>query len=359
MVKTIRNLLIALTTASALMVSAGIASADVRLQGAGATFPAPIYQRWVTEYQTQHPDVKIDYQSIGSGGGIKGITEKTVDFGASDAPMNKKELAAVGGEEKILQIPTVAGAVVIAYNLPDFQGELKLDGPTIAEIFLGKITKWNDPKIAALNEGAQLPDMPITSAHRTDGSGTTYVFTSYLATQSDEFKEKVGASKQVEWPGGQGGKGSEGVTQVLQQTKGSLGYVELAYAIQNKIPFALMKNKDGKFVKASPESVSAAGEGALKEMDKGLAVNIWNQAGENAYPISAFTYIIVYKDLGYLKDENKAKALVGFLNWAATDGQQLAPSLDYAPLSAGVQAKVKEAIGTLQWSGKPLASAAR
>ena len=313
----------------------------------------------MTEYQTQHPDVKIDYQSIGSGGGIKGITEKTVDFGASDAPMNKKELAAVGGEAKILQIPTVAGAVVIAYNLPDFPGELKLDGPVIADIFLGKITKWNDSKIAALNEGAQLPDIPITSAHRTDGSGTTYVCTSYLATQSDDFREKVGASKQVEWPGGQGGKGNEGVTQVVQQTRGALGYVELAYAIQNKIPFATVKNKDGKFVKASPETVSAAGEGAVKQMDKGLAVNIWNQSGESAYPISAFTYIIVYKDLGYLKDENKAKALVGFLNWAATDGQQLAPSLDYAPLSAGVAAKVKEAIGTLQWSGRPLASAAR
>ncbi|HYO07341.1 MAG TPA: phosphate ABC transporter substrate-binding protein PstS [Tepidisphaeraceae bacterium] len=347
------------TAATILLSTAGAARADVRLQGAGATFPAPIYQRWVTEYQTQHPEVKIDYQSIGSGGGIKGITEKTVDFGASDAPMNKKEVAAVGGEDKILQIPTVAGAVVVAYNLPEFQGELKLDGTTVADIFLGKITKWNDAKIAALNEGAKLPDMPITSAHRTDGSGTTYVFTSYLATQSDEFKEKVGGAKQVEWPGGQGGKGNEGVTQVVQQTKGSIGYIELAYAVQNKIPFATMKNKDGKFVKASPESVSAAGEGALEQMSKGLAVNIWNQPGEKAYPISAFTYIIVYKDLGYLKDAAKAKAMVGFLNWATTQqgGQQLAASLDYAPLSEGVQKKVAEAIATLAWDGKPLAAA--
>jgi phosphate transport system substrate-binding protein len=356
MVKMIQRLFTAVAAAT-VMVSATVASADVRLQGAGATFPAPLYQRWVTEYQAKKPEVKIDYQSIGSGGGIKGITEKTVDFGASDAPMNKKELAAVGGEDKILQIPIVAGAVVIAYNLPDFQGELKLDGLTIADIFLGKITKWNDPKIAALNEGTQLPDMPITSAHRTDGSGTSYVFTSYLATQSDEFKEKIGAAKQVEWPGGQGGKGNEGVTQIVQQTKGAVGYIELAYAIQNKIPFATLKNKDGKFVKASPETVSAAGEGALKQMDKSLAVNIWNQPGENAYPISAFTYIIVYKDLGYLKDENKAKALVGFLNWAATEGQGLAASLDYAPLSEGVRAKVQEAVATLQWSGRPLASA--
>lgn len=360
MVQTIRKFV--KTTAAAavatVLLSTTAASADVRLQGAGATFPAPIYQRWVTEYQARHPDVKIDYQSIGSGGGIKGITEKTVDFGASDAPMNKKELAAVGGADKVLELPTVAGAVVIAYNLPGFQGELKLDGPTIADIFLGKITKWNDPKIAALNQGAQLPDLPITSAHRTDGSGTTHVFTNYVSTQSEEFRENVGAGKQVEWPGGQGGKGNEGVTQVIQQTKGGLGYVELAYAIQNKLPYATLKNKDGNFVKASPETVSAAGEGATKQMDKRLAVDIWNQPGANAYPIAAFTYIIVYKDLGYVKDENKAKALVAFLNWALTDGQQLAASLDYAPLSSGVQAKVKEAIGTLQWSGKPLASAA-
>jgi phosphate transport system substrate-binding protein len=341
---------------SVIVLFSSLALADVRLQGAGATFPAPIYQRWVTEFQAQKPEVKIDYQSIGSGGGIKGITERTVDWGASDAPLSKKEMDAVGGADKVVQIPTVAGAVVVAYNLPDLQGDLKLDGPTVADIFLGKITKWNDPKIAALNEGATLPEMPITSAHRTDGSGTNYVFTSFLATQSDEFKEKVGAAKQVEWPGGQGGKGNEGVTQVVQQTKGAIGYIELAYAIQNKIPFALLKNKDGKFIKASPETVSAAGEGAVSQMDKSLAVNIWNQSGANAYPISAFTYIIVYKDLGYLKDEAKAKALVEFLTWAtsATGGQQLASSLDYAPLADGVHKKVAEAIAGLQWSGKPL-----
>lgn len=359
MTKTVRKLVAAaaliLTPAAAVPARA----ADVQLQGAGATFPAPYYQRLVTEYQTQQPGCRIDYQSIGSGGGIKNITERTVDFGASDAPMNKKEVAAVGGEDKVVQIPTCAGAVVIAYNVPGFTADLKLDGPTVAEIFLGKITKWNDPKIAALNEGAQLPDLAITSAHRTDGSGTNYVFTSFLATQSEEFKEKVGAAKQVEWPGGQGGKGNEGVTQVVQQTKGAIGYVELAYAVQNKIPFALLKNKDGKFIKASPETVSAAGEGAVKQMDKSLAVNIWNQAGENAYPISAFTYVIVYKDLSYLKSEAKAKALVGFLTWAtsADGGQKLAPSLDYAPLSEGVQKKVAETLSTLEWSGRPVAAA--
>jgi phosphate transport system substrate-binding protein len=355
MTRTLRRIV---TTAALILAPAAAVRAEVHLQGAGATFPSPLYARWTTEYEAQNSSTKIDYQSIGSGGGIKNITENTVDFAASDAPMNKKELAAVGGEDKVVQIPTCAGAVVVAYNLPGFQGDLKLDGPTVADIFLGKVTKWNDPKIAALNDGAPLPDLAITSAHRTDGSGTNYVFTSYLATQSEEFKETVGAAKQVEWPGGQGGKGNEGVTQVVQQTKGAIGYIELAYAVQNKIPFALLKNKDGKFVKASAESVSAAGEGALGRMDKTLAVDIWNQPGENAYPIASFTYIIVYKDLGYLKAEDKAKALVGFLRWATSGdgGQKLAPSLDYAPLSEGVQKKVAEALGTLQWSGQPVAA---
>jgi phosphate transport system substrate-binding protein len=256
-----------------------------------------------------------------------------------------------------LQIPTVAGAVVMAYNLPGFSVELKLDGPTVADIYLGKVTKWNDPKIAAMNPGAPLPDLQITAVHRTDGSGTNYIFTNFLATQSSEFKEKVGSGKSVEWPGGQGGKGSDGVTQIIQGTKGALAYVEIAYAHQNKIPFASLKNKDGQFVTASPDSVSAAGEGALSQMDKGLAVNIWNQSGPKAYPIASFTYILVHKDLGYVKDEARAKALVDFLKWATTDGQKLAPELDYAPLSPGVQKKVAAAIDSLNWGGKPVAVA--
>jgi phosphate transport system substrate-binding protein len=336
-------------------VSTSVAMAETKLTGAGATFPNPIYQKWVAEYGKSHPDVKIDYQSIGSGGGIKGITEKTIDFAGSDAPMSKKEKDAAGGD--VVHIPTVAGAVVAAYNLPDFKGELKLDGPTLAEIFMGKITKWNDPKIAAMNEGAALPDVGITPATRTDGSGTTFVFTNYLATQSEDFKGSVGMGKQVKWPTGQGGKGNEGVTAAVQQTPGAIGYIELNYALQNKIPFALLKNKDGKFVKASPDSVAAAGAGAVDKMDKSLAVEIWNQPGAEAYPISAFTYIIVYKDLGYLKDQNKAKVLVEFLKWATTDGQALAKEMDYAPLAAGVQKKAAEAIGTLTWSGSPVALA--
>src|SRR5688500_14885375 len=320
-----------------LAMSSTVALAETKLTGAGATFPNPIYQKWVAEYQKSHGDVKIDYQSIGSGGGIKGITEKTIDFAGSDAPMSKKELAAAGGE--VVHIPTVAGAVVPAYNLPGFSGELKLDGPTLADIFHGKITKWNDPKIAALNQGAQLPDIGITPAWRTDGSGTTFVFTNYLATQSGEFKNAVGMGKQVKWPTGQGGKGNEGVTAIVQGTPGAIGYIELNYATQNKIAFALMKNKDGKFVKCSPQTVAAAGAGAVEQMDTSLAVNIWNQPGAESYPIAAFTYIIVYKDLGYLKDQAKAKALVDFLKWATTDGQQFAGQMDYAPLAEPVQKK--------------------
>ena len=328
------------------------AQAEVKMQGAGATFPAPIYQRWVAEFQKTHTDVKIDYQAIGSGGGIKGITEKTVDFGASDAPMTAKELDKAGGD--IVQIPTVAGAVVLAYNLPGVTS-LKLDGPTVADIFLGKITKWNDPKIAAMNEGVALPDLQITPAHRTDGSGTNFIFTNYLAAVSPEFKEKVGTGKMVEWPNGQGGKGSDGVTHIVQGTSGAIAYVEIAYAHQNKIACAQLKNKDGQFVEANAETVAAAGEGAVSEMDKSLAVNIWNQPGAKSYPISSFTYILVHKDLAYLKDPAKAKVLIDFLKWSTGEGEKLAAELDYAPLAPAVQKKVSDAIDSLSLDGKPLA----
>jgi len=336
--------------AGALMLG-GVARAETKLQGGGATFPNPIYQRWVTEYQKAHPDVKIDYQSIGSGGGIKGITDRTFDFAGSDAPMNKKEMEAA--KDPVVHIPTVAGSVVMAYNLPEVKGEVKLTGPIVAEIYMGKITKWNDAKITAINAGTDLPDIGIVPCWRTDGSGTTFVFTNYLATQSEEYTSSIGAGKQVKFPVGQGGKGNEGVTAAVQGAKGAIGYIELNYASANKIPFALMQNKDGEFIKASPQSVAAAGEGALKSMKDSLAVNLWNQPGKNAYPISAFTYIIVYKDLGYLKDASKAKALVEFLTWATTDGQRLAEEMDYAPLSDGVQKKVKEAIAGLTLDGKP------
>jgi phosphate transport system substrate-binding protein len=348
-----------LFAAVGLLVSAALpARADVHLQGGGATFPAPIYQRWVTEYQKAHPGVLIDYQAIGSGGGIKGITQKTFDFAGSDAPMNKKEIQAVGGPDAIVEIPTVAGAVVLAYNLPNFQGPLNLDGPVTAEIYLGDVKTWNDPKIAALNPGVALPNLPITTVHRTDGSGTNFIFTSYLTTQSPAFANKVGSGKAVEWPVGTGGPQNAGVTQIVKATPGAVGYIELAYAKQNQVPYARLKNKSGKFVEATIEAVSLAGEGAVEHM-KGteLAANIWDQPGEKAYPIASFTYIIVYKDLGYLKDENKAKALAEFLRWATTDGQKLAGDLDYAPLSPGVQKKVEGALDTLTWGGKPVALA--
>jgi phosphate transport system substrate-binding protein len=321
------------------------ANAEVRLQGSGATFPNPIYQRWVTEYQKSHPNVLIDYQSIGSGGGIKAITEKTVDFAGSDAPLSTKELEKVGAP--VIHIPTVAGAVVLAYNLPGVDGELKLSGPVVSEIYMGKISKWNDAKIAALNAGVKLPDLAIVPVYRTDGSGTTFVFTNYLATQNDDFKSTIGAGKQVAWPVGQGGKGSEGVAAGVQQSVGSIGYIEMNYAEANKIKFALLQNKAGHFVKASPESVSAAGSGAVVQMKDSLAVNIWNQDGADAYPIAAFTYIIVYKDLKNIEDPAKAKALVDFLKWAVTDGEKFATEMTYAPLATPVQAKALEAIKAL------------
>jgi len=339
---------------------AGVAIAgEIRLGGAGATFPNPLYQQWVTEYQKANPDVKIDYQSIGSGGGIKAITEKTVAFAGSDAPMNKKEIAAAGGAENLVQIPSCAGAVVPAYNLPGVTKDLNLTGELIADIYAGTVAKWNDKRIAEINAGVALPDMAITPVYRTDGSGTTFVFTNYLATQSDSFKSTIGTGKQVKWPVGQGGKGNEGVAGAISTTPGAIGYIELNYATANKIAFASVKNLEGVFVKASPKSISAAGEGAVAKLSgEVLAADIWNQPGKESYPISGFTYIIIYKDLVNLKSIEEAKALTGFLDWATGDkGQAIAEKLDYAPLSAGVQAKVKSALRTTTFGGKTLWSA--
>lgn len=332
--------------------SLAVAGGDVRLQGAGATFPNPLYQRWVSEYQKSHPTVKIDYQSIGSGGGIKAITEKTVHFAGSDAPLNKKELTALG-EGNVVQIPSCAGAVVPAYNLPDVKGEINFTGEILAEIYMGKVSKWNDPKIAAINPGINLPDMGITPAWRSDGSGTTFVFTNYLATQSEAYKGSIGAGKQVQWPVGQGGKGNEGVAAAVQGTTGALGYIELNYALANKISFAAVKNKDGKFVKATPETVAAAGEGAVKDLQGNvLAANIWNQPGEKSYPIASFTYLIFYKDLSTAKSAEEAKTLIDFANWCVTDGQKIASEMDYAPLAPAVKGKVDAALKALSFGGK-------
>jgi len=266
--------------------------------------------------------------------------------------MSKKEMEAAGAP--VVHIPTVAGAVVPAYNLPGFNGTLNLTGELLADIFMGKITYWNAREIAALNPNTKLPETAITPVWRTDGSGTTFVFTNYVVTQSKEFASTIGAGKQVKWPVGQGGKGNEGVTEVVQSTPGAIGYIELNYATANKIPYAAVKNRNGKFVKASTQTVAAAGAGAVNEMKDSLAVNIWNQPGDDAYPIAAFTYFIVYKDLAYIKDRQKAEALVDFITWATSDGEKIASQLDYAPLAAPVQEKVKGAIASLTYEGKPL-----
>jgi phosphate transport system substrate-binding protein len=351
------NRLLKYVAMATVAVGTGVATAETRLQGAGATFPNPLYQRWVTEYQKSHPDVKIDYQSIGSGGGIKAITEKTVDFAGSDAPLSKKEIEGLGGADAIVQIPSTAGAVVPAYNLPGVS-DLKFSGEVLADIYLGKITKWNDPKIAALNDGVSLPDQVITPAWRTDGSGTNFVWTNYLATQSDEFKGSVGTGKQVKWPIGQGGKGNDGVTAIVQQTPGAIGYIEEAYADQNKIAYGSVQNKNGKFVKATPAAVSAAGAGAVDKLNGNvLAASIWNQPGDQAYPVASFTYLIIYRDMNNLKSKEQAGALMDFLTWAIHDGQQFAADLDYAPLAPAVQEKDAAALKSASFQGNALTDA--
>ncbi len=332
----------------------GVQTDDVRLSGAGSTFAQPLFERWAGEYQKKNTNVKIEYGGGGSGAGIKAITDKTVAFAASDAPMNTKELTAAGGKDATVELPICAGAVVPAYNLPDVKDELKFTGELLAEIFTGKVAKWNDAKISAINPGVKLPDLAITPAWRTDGSGTTFVFTSYLATQSETFKSSVGMGKQVKWPVGQGGKGNPGVAAVIQQTAGAIGYIELNYAEANKIAYGQVKNKDGKFVKPSIESVTAAGEAAATTM-KGnhLTADIWNQPGEKSYPISAFAYLIVYKDLGNLKSMGDADAFLAFTRWAVSDeGQKLAKELTYAPLSKSVQTKIEETLKTVKYAGK-------
>jgi len=327
--------------------------AQTRLNGAGATFPAPLYKEWINDYHAAHPEVEIDYQAKGSGAGISGITDKTVDFAGSDAPMSKDDLAKAGSG--IVEIPSTAGAVAIAYNIPGYTGDLKLTGALVADIFLGNITKWNDPKIAAVNPGANLPALPIAPIVRGDKSGTTFVFTSWLATQSQDAKDVIGVDKTGNWPVGQKGEKSDGVTQLLQQVKGGIGYIEENYASKNHLPVAQLQNKAGKFVLPSAEGVSAAASAAAAKMNGDLLTSdIWNQDGDQSYPISTFTYLIVYKDLGYVKDAAKAKALVDFLNWVTSDGQAKSAALDYAPVGDAVTAKVKAEIATLTFSGNPV-----
>jgi len=326
-------------------------TAEVRLQGAGATFPNPIYQKWFSEYNNAHPNLRFDYQSIGSGGGIKQISERTIDFGGSDAPMKDEDLKAAKGE--ILHIPTVLGADVITYNLQGVSSELKLTPEAIAGIFLGNIKKWNDPQIASPNPGVNLPAADISVVHRSEASGTTFVFTDYLSKVSPEWKEKVGAGTAVTWPVGFGAKGNEMVTGQVKQTPNSVGYVELIYAEQNKLPYASVKNSSGQFVRPTLDSITAAAAGVAGQMPDDLRVSITNAPGATAYPISTFTYLLVYKEQ---QDQAKGKALVDFLWWAIHDGQPLAKELLYAPLPAEVVQKAEQKVNSITYQGKPLRS---
>jgi phosphate transport system substrate-binding protein len=316
------------------------ASAQMMINGAGATFPYPIYSKWFDEYAKVDPSVRFNYQSIGSGGGQKQILAQTVDFGASDGPMSDDNLAKAPG--KLLHIPTVAGADVVAYNLPG-NPALKFDADTIAGIFLGQIKKWNDPKIAALNPGVTLPDQEIVVVHRSDGSGTTYIWTDYLSKISPEWKTKVGTNTSVNWPTGIGGKGNEGVAGQIKQTPGALGYVELIYAVQNKMPYADVKNAAGEFVKPTLESVTAAL--ATADVPDDFRFSMTNAPGKEAYPIAGATWLLVYKQQ---KDATKGKKLVEFLKWAAKDGEKMAEDLQYAPLPESLQQRVLKRIDEIK-----------
>ena len=339
------------TGAVLLATAAGAGSAAAQqLTGAGATFPNPIYTKWFSAY-SQKTGVQINYQSIGSGGGIRQYTEGTVDFGATDGPMTDEQMSAVQG--KVVHVPTVLGAVVLTYNLPGVgSAKLKLDGPTIAAIFLGSVKKWNDKRIAATNPGVSLPNADVIVAHRSDGSGTSYIFTDFLSKVSPEWKDRVGNATSVNWPAGLGGKGNEGVTQLVRQTEGSVGYVELIYAVANSLPYAEVKNSAGRFVEPSLASVTAAAASAKWEKNTDFRVSITNAAGADAYPISSFTWLLVRPDT---KDAAKAKALKGFLEWMLSpDAQKMASDLQYAPLPAPVVALVQERLKGLKAAGKPI-----
>ena len=316
------------------------ASAQMMINGAGATFPYPIYSKWFDAYTQVDPSVRFNYQSIGSGGGQKQIMAQTVDFGASDGPMSDENLSKAPG--KLLHIPTVAGAVVITYNLAG-NPTLKLDGPTIAGIYLGEIKKWNDPKLAALNPGINLPDQEIVVVHRSDGSGTTFIFSDYLSKVSADWKSKVGNNTSVNWPSGIGGKGNEGVSGQVKQTPGAIGYVELIYAIQNKMSYADLKNADGQFVKATLESVTAAM--ATAQIPDDFRFSMTNAPGKDSYPIAGATWLLVYEQQ---KDSAKGKKLVDFLKWAVTKGEDMAKDLDYAPLPAQLRERVLTRIAEIK-----------
>ncbi|OLB22590.1 MAG: phosphate ABC transporter substrate-binding protein PstS [Acidobacteriales bacterium 13_2_20CM_55_8] len=310
----------------------------VTLNGAGATFPYPMYSKWFSEYNKLHSDIQFNYQSIGSGGGIRQVLAGTVDFGATDGPMTDEQLGQA--KSKILHIPTVLGADVPAYNIPGVSEELKFTPEVLANIFLGKITSWNDAAIAKANPGVNLPNQPVIVIHRSDGSGTTYIWTDYLSKVSPDWKNQVGKGTSVKWPVGLGGKGNEGVAGMIRQMQGSIGYVELIYAVQNHIAYGSVKNAGGEFVKASLASVTAAAA-SVKTMPADFRVSITNAPGKDAYPIASFTWLLIPTPS---KDAAKGKMIADFLNWMVEDGQKMTADLSYAPLPESVAAKVKETI---------------
>ena len=312
------------------------------LNGAGATFPNPIYSKWFSEYHKLHPDIEVNYQSIGSGGGIRQVTEGTVDFGASDMPMTDGQLAEAETKlkTKVLNIPSVLGAVVPAYNVPGVSGEVKFTPDALAGIFLGKVTKWNDKAITSANPGVNFPDKDIIVVHRSDGSGTTFIWTDYLSKVSPDWKSEVGSNTSVKWPVGLGGKGNEGVAGLIRQMQGGIGYVELIYALQNNIPYGSVRNAAGSFLKASLEGVTAAAASAPK-MPEDFRISITDAPGKDAYPISSFTWLLIPEQS---KDGAKGKILADFLNWMTKDGQKMTAALSYAPLPESVVQKEKEAI---------------
>jgi phosphate transport system substrate-binding protein len=330
----------AITLLAATVSVLGVSAQNVQINGAGATFPNPIYSKWFAEYNKLHPNVAINYQSIGSGAGIRQITNQTVFFGATDGPMTNDQL--LGAPGKILHFPTVLGAVVPVYNLPGV-GELKFTGAVLADIYLGKITKWNDPAIAKANAGVNLPSTDITVVHRSDGSGTSYIFADYLAKVSPEWKQKVGVATAVNWPAGVGGKGNEGVSGLVRQSPGSIGYVELIYALQNKIAHGSVRNSAGEFVKGAEQAVTAAA--AAASMPKDFRVSITNPPGKGVYPISSFTWILLYENP---KDKQQARAFLDFMKWALTDGQKFAAALGYAPLPEQVVKMEMDALATIK-----------
>jgi len=340
---------LAIIAVSIVAVSPATAADPLMINGAGATFPYPLYSKWFFEYSNANPGVKFNYQSIGSGGGIKQITAGTVDFGATDAPMSDEEMKALPAP--ILHLPTAIGAVVLVYNLDKVESGLKLTPDVLASIYLGKVTRWNDPKIAELNKTVTLPNADIVVAHRSDGSGTTDIFTNYLTMVNADWRAKVGRGKSVNWPVGLGGKGNEGVAGVVKQTPGAVGYVELAYAKQNKMKVASLRNREGNFVSPTLEATSAAAAGVAKTMPDDFRVSLVDAPGKDAWPISGLTWLLVYKEQ---KDTAKGKALVQFLKWSVKDGQKMEAALDYAALPKAVAEKVDKALRQISSGGKSL-----